>query len=691
MTQIAIPQNSRVVLYKTMIADDRELVFSNITAQQNYYNKHYFRTFENVSVVKKSLNKIKLEIPMGDVLQCNMLSFINPSFDNKTFYAKIIDYEYISNNTTAIFYEIDYWQTFMFDVEYYDSMIEREHLSEALYQKALANPQDDSIIELATEEDISIPEEAYTFTNDGDSEWGAPSKIAPAKGLEQVFLLQIAPFMDTEEKDASGYTRSDYLKKLQAEWDKFVKEHPNELAPYYTGEIDATTDKPAKTWLGNIYINDFLNSEGGRAIDKAWQERKAKVLSEFKTSTTETKSEWKEFLKAFPEIIEPGLTQNGVLSTYCLIQPFTIAGQGKIQEAIDFLTLKGASSSVVGYYIVPKYMVDDIQWGGGGYVVDVTNPSNSRHPKLNTGKFSYIEAQAPNGVKKQYHYRNFLDNHNQKFMVLSNINGQPVTVLTPVNYLQENKGNGITIENSLSFSEFVAPAYMTDQYLTFLSSQMQSSLMEKSAINSNRYLRNNIMQIASSTIGGAQAGAGAGGIASGIGAATGLISSGFNAYMNSIDRNTLLADADRISAVNSGASASAYKKGLTPSLAWKGSEGAFNNDTYNAGSSSGWLAYMFSGIRFRLDFKYINDYYKERYEKYFDHYGYKSNRFGAPRVGLWATGSSDQEPHWEQINGVPTTYVKTDGCRVLGPILVATREIQDMFDRGIRFIKGDGL
>ena len=179
---------------------------------------------------------------MGDAAKCNMLSFINPDFDNKMFYAKILDYEYGNNNMTLITYKIDYWQTFMFDIEYYDSMIEREHLSEGLYQQALANPHDDSIIELAVEEDLTVPEEAYTYTNDGNSAWGAPSKVLPTKNLESVFLLQVAPFMDTEEKDAEGFTREERVKALEAEWTKFAKEKG--LSDYYTGKIDPKTGLP---------------------------------------------------------------------------------------------------------------------------------------------------------------------------------------------------------------------------------------------------------------------------------------------------------------------------------------------------------------------------------------------------------------------------------------------------------------
>jgi len=631
---------------------------------------------------------------MGQASQCNMLSFINPDFDNRVFYAKIVDYEYGNNNMTLITYEIDYWQTFMFDISYHECIIEREHLSEQLYQEALTNPQHDGIIELATEEDITVPEEAYTYTNDGYSSWGAPSRVLPSQNLESVFLLQVAPFMDTVEKDAEGKTREERMRALDEEWNRFAAE--KELSGnwgYYTGKIDPNSGLPEKTFGG--HFADFMSgliplsdgvAEGMDAIDAAWIKRRNRVLDSFKVSTTETKSEWLEFLKMFPQIIPPQITKGGVQATYLLIQPFDGGGQAKIQEAIDYLTLKGASSSIVGFYIVPRFMV----YGGGGGSITVQNPSRSRHPKLNSGKFSYIDVYAPDGTNKKYEYRKFLNNGNFEFVVMSNINGQPTLSFAPVNYLQRNTNNAVTIENSLNFSNFASPAYLIDSYLTYLSSQMQAGIMEKSNIRESRNTRNNYLNMAQSAISGLQTGAVGGVYGAAAGGVTGLLNGVYNNTINNLDRNTLIKDAEAMNLASPG-TATSYKKGLTPSIAWNGAEDAFHNDKYVSGSSNGWLPYMYGGIRFRIDFKYINDYYRERYEKYFDHYGYKSNRFGAPRVGLWALGNTAEEPHWERVNQFQTTYVKTDGCRVLGPFLNATRAIQSMFDAGVRFIKGDGL
>lgn len=697
MVQIVIPQNSEVNLYKAHITDDRELVFSSQGAQLAYFNSHIQYRVQNVSVVKKGLSMIKLQLTMGQVLQCNMLSFVNTDFDNKIFYAKILDYEYVNNNTTAIYYEIDYWQTFMFDIEYYESMIEREHLSEIDYQKALANPQDDDIIELRTPEDITVPEEAYTYTNDGWSKWGAPSKILPASNNDPVFLIQLAPFEFVEEdKGAPVDDNGKTLKELLNEYDNQFKraDVTGWGAVLLDWSINDGADGSKDTGLTSTF-GHILNAISGDPGYAAYSKGRDALIRNFKPSSKNKKradkATWEMFRSKFPEFKTPHLAQGAAITCYNAVLEYSDWGASRLQEAIDFLTLQGVSASILGLYIVPRYILSETI--NDGQITTVNNPSNSRHPKLNTGEFSFISVQAPDGSKREYRYENFRDHSNFKFVVQASVIGNPVITLAPINYLQDVADNkkAITIENRIDFDNFPHLPYTTDGYLTYLSSQMAQGQMLKSASSKMNNSLNNQSNIASGIIGGATNGLATGNVG---GAVLGAVGGGVQAYanntINDINRNLSIADSDRMYRADFDRVQS-IKSGDAPSKLWDGSQKAFVQDHYHPGATHGWLPYLYSGIRFRMDFKYINDVYKERYEKYFDHYGYKSTRFGAPHVGLWAKGDGSQEPHWETVNGLPSTYVKTDGCRVLGPFVNATRQIQNMFDSGIRFIKGDGL
>lgn len=61
------------------------------------------------------------------ILKCNYLMFQNQNFSNKWFYAFIKNREYVNNNTTYVTYEIDPMQTYGFDIQLLDCLIEREH------------------------------------------------------------------------------------------------------------------------------------------------------------------------------------------------------------------------------------------------------------------------------------------------------------------------------------------------------------------------------------------------------------------------------------------------------------------------------------------------------------------------------------------------------------------------------------
>ena len=100
--------------------------------------------------------EINNQLPATTLKTCNYISFVNTNFDNKEVYARILDYDYVNNETVDIAYGIDYWQTWMFDVTFKDSYIEREHLSETLFNLAETNPYDLRIMEFRTSESLPI-------------------------------------------------------------------------------------------------------------------------------------------------------------------------------------------------------------------------------------------------------------------------------------------------------------------------------------------------------------------------------------------------------------------------------------------------------------------------------------------------------------------------------------------------------
>ena len=149
-----IVPDSNVSLYAGVpISDGHEIVFRSKTEQSTYFATKRIASKAGCTYLRKT-GRLRIEWSTETVMRADFISFKNPSFENITFYAKLIDYEYVNNVTTDVLYEIDWFQSFCFDVDYHACEILREHLTEEDYQKAVANPWRRDIPELLTDEGL---------------------------------------------------------------------------------------------------------------------------------------------------------------------------------------------------------------------------------------------------------------------------------------------------------------------------------------------------------------------------------------------------------------------------------------------------------------------------------------------------------------------------------------------------------
>ena len=122
--------NSDVVLCRGVpIESDyrHTLYFDSVAAQNNYFFSKAFKQFHNVSYQRERRNVITLEIPATQVYACNYLMFKNTSYGEKWFFAFVNSVEYVNDNVTDIYYELDVMQTWMFEYTLSQCMVEREH------------------------------------------------------------------------------------------------------------------------------------------------------------------------------------------------------------------------------------------------------------------------------------------------------------------------------------------------------------------------------------------------------------------------------------------------------------------------------------------------------------------------------------------------------------------------------------
>lgn len=131
-----IAPDSIIRFHKNIVLDntyDHTYYFDNVAAQTAFFSDDSIATgkilfqLDNYSYQRHTGNSLRIARPVEDVMNCSYISFKNTSFENKWFYAFLTDYEYVNNSTTIIYYEIDVMQTFMFDIEWKQCYIERQH------------------------------------------------------------------------------------------------------------------------------------------------------------------------------------------------------------------------------------------------------------------------------------------------------------------------------------------------------------------------------------------------------------------------------------------------------------------------------------------------------------------------------------------------------------------------------------
>lgn len=101
--------------------------FGSPEEQVNYFINKTKYVFDSLTYQRVTANSIKLDINYNDMLDVNYMMFKNESIKNKWFFAFITDYEFISPNTTRVTYQLDVFQTYLFDYRFQTTYVEREH------------------------------------------------------------------------------------------------------------------------------------------------------------------------------------------------------------------------------------------------------------------------------------------------------------------------------------------------------------------------------------------------------------------------------------------------------------------------------------------------------------------------------------------------------------------------------------
>ena len=107
--------------------ETNQLWFDSVTDQTSYFSGKVARTFNEFTYQRKERNYIAVPINAELLYNCNYLMFQNSNYANKWFYAYITDIQYVNPSTAWVFYQIDPFQTWLNEIQFKQSFVEREH------------------------------------------------------------------------------------------------------------------------------------------------------------------------------------------------------------------------------------------------------------------------------------------------------------------------------------------------------------------------------------------------------------------------------------------------------------------------------------------------------------------------------------------------------------------------------------
>lgn len=630
-----ITPNSQIKLYSDVeITDGLEIVFKSKAGQDAYFKSKLKASNVTCTYIKKT-GKCRIEFPTSTVSQCNFITFTNASFENVTFYARVTNWEYVNNVTSDIMYEIDWFQTYMFNVEYKDAKIEREHLSEDDFQALEKNPWKTGIYEMETEEGLAVDKNMLNFPVVGTEEGDTMYSIDVG---DLYAVMQLSPY-ETDD------TTLDVL--LEQYSSGYYSPKTNMI---YTGDsgkppFDVTeTDVLFMRFPNPNYIAFFQMSR----IDNSGQFGLANVV---KTLTVNNAS-------------------HNIISLYAIPEGYIHSFITANKRRYDYPFFK----------------------------VKTPNFSKYVNKKLYRAPYQFIELHLANEVK-EYQYENFVINatgenaqSEVEFDVVASLENIPILAIIPYCYKYAPLPDGImdklNVDERIEYKNIPHISYNIDDYSSFLGSQYQSALTTSdneiyaTEINSSAALGNNVLR---NDVGAIQE---QGPVLS----AVYFLRDMLTQVKNSIDYNTGGTDYINKFAQNQTQldllnEAGSVKKGDFVSNVYGQAKRVLGGSKYVAGNTGS--LELYAGVAGNVGApvvckRYIKPAILEQYDNFFTNYGYTSNRIGVPRVCHYIK-ATDTQPHFQD----GYTYVKTSGMQVISNVKPASDYIEGLFDRGCKFKKGD--
>lgn len=198
-------------------------------AQLNYFMSKAVYTSTKFSVIRERRGVVRmtgLAENQFSMYKINYMVFTNTNFDNKYFYAFVSKIEYINPGTTFIYFNLDKIQTWMSELEFGESNIDREHV------------EDDTIFKNLEEEGIQI--------NDRLS-FGSPYNFEKYLGQKMIVLGSTEPIIRFESAgEMIPYNPYTYAPRLNPQYT-------------YTYQVSNVVSYPDSTMDPNLAYDGYYS------------------------------------------------------------------------------------------------------------------------------------------------------------------------------------------------------------------------------------------------------------------------------------------------------------------------------------------------------------------------------------------------------------------------------------------------
>lgn len=127
----AISPQTEVRLLKCPIESDNlnQMTFKSENEQYRFFNNLPHLEVDNFTYQRKA-SVIRYPAHIDSILEYNYVMYKNDNYSDKWFYAFITKMEYANDKMTYITIETDTYQTWMFNIEWKRSFVEREHVND---------------------------------------------------------------------------------------------------------------------------------------------------------------------------------------------------------------------------------------------------------------------------------------------------------------------------------------------------------------------------------------------------------------------------------------------------------------------------------------------------------------------------------------------------------------------------------